>query len=121
MKLFDSALKSIQNSLFLKENESTFKNKENESAFSKVLNMLSPDERTKVLTALMGSTNSNNQSQILDPQTLGILKKLDDTYISSLTPKTSAGVVSKEVTVPGGVAPTPNIQPPNAAVSSPKL
>lgn len=114
MNRFDSVLKSIQNSLFLKENQK-------ESPLLTAFKNENPTNAAKILAALANSTNFNNQGQtpVLDSGAQDILKKFENN-ISSLMQNTSAGVVSKEVTVPGGVASTPYIQTPNAAVS-PKL
>lgn len=105
MNLFDSTLKSIQNSLFLKENQNTF---------SKIFDALPQDEKAKLISDL-AKRSTNPNTPVSNPE---ILDKIHQTYTSSLMPNTSAAVVSKEVTVPGGVASTPYIQAPNASVST---
>ena len=94
MNLFDSVLKSIQNSLFLKENESDF---------SKAFDSLTPDEKAKLVGDLVKrSANPNNKS--VNPE---IFDKFHQAYSSTQSPSISAVTPSKEVTVPGGSVSTP--------------
>jgi hypothetical protein len=94
MNLFDSTLKSIQNSLFLKENE---------NVFAKAFDTLSPDEKAKLVGDLVKrSANPNDKS--VNPD---IFDKFHQAYTTQ-TPTTSASSVpKKEVTVPGGSVSAP--------------
>ena len=95
MNLFDSTIKSIQNSLFLKENE---------NVFSKIFDNLTPDEKSKLISDL-AKRSTNPNMPVSNPE---ILDKIHQTYTSTLAPSTSAAAVSKkEVTVPGGSASAP--------------
>lgn len=94
MNLFDSTIKSIQNSLFLKENE---------NVFSKIFDNLTSDEKAKLISDL-AKRSTNPNTPVSNPE---ILDKIHQTYTSTLTPSTSAAAVSKEVSVPGGSVKAP--------------